>query len=82
MFVTFISIHLVIIYVVLLWRTYETHPGLPLKSGCDTKVHATCQGSCCASGQIHFDEKLHRSRAHFWIPSGQEEIVHQPIETM
>jgi hypothetical protein len=36
MFVTFISIHLVIICVVLLWRTYETHSTLPLKSGCDT----------------------------------------------
>jgi hypothetical protein len=35
MFVTFISIHLVIICVVLLWHTYETHPALPLKSGCD-----------------------------------------------
>jgi hypothetical protein len=35
MFVTFISIHLVFVCVVLLWRTYETHPGLPLKSGCD-----------------------------------------------
>jgi hypothetical protein len=33
--VTFISIHLVSIYVVLLWRTYETHPALSLKSGCD-----------------------------------------------
>jgi hypothetical protein len=33
--VTFISIHLVIICVVLLWRTYATHPGLPLKFGCD-----------------------------------------------
>jgi hypothetical protein len=35
MFVTFISIHLVIVFVVLLWRTYETHSGLPLKSECD-----------------------------------------------
>jgi hypothetical protein len=35
MIVTFISIHLVIICVVLLWRTYETHPTLSLKSGCD-----------------------------------------------
>jgi TM2 domain-containing membrane protein YozV len=34
-FVTFISIHFVIICVVLLWRTYETHPTLYLKSGCD-----------------------------------------------
>jgi hypothetical protein len=31
-FVTFISIHFVIIYVVLLWRTYEKHPALSLKS--------------------------------------------------
>jgi hypothetical protein len=35
-FVTFISIHFVIICVVLLWRTYETHLALSLKSGCDT----------------------------------------------
>jgi hypothetical protein len=34
-FVTFISIHFVIICDVLLWRTYETHPALSLKSGCD-----------------------------------------------
>jgi hypothetical protein len=40
-FVTFISIHFVIICVVLLWRTYETHLTLSLKSGCDTaEVHA------------------------------------------
>jgi hypothetical protein len=38
MFVKFISIHLVIICVLLLWRTYETHPTLPLKSGCDNLV--------------------------------------------
>jgi hypothetical protein len=36
-FVTFISIHLVIIFVVLLWRTYEMHSGLSLKSGCDRR---------------------------------------------
>jgi hypothetical protein len=35
--VTFISIHFVIICDVLLWRTYETHPALSLKSGCDRK---------------------------------------------
>jgi hypothetical protein len=34
MIVTFISIHLVIICV--FWRTYETHPTLSLKSGCDS----------------------------------------------
>jgi hypothetical protein len=33
--VTFVSIHWVIICVDLIWRTYETHPGLALKSGCD-----------------------------------------------
>jgi hypothetical protein len=33
--VTFISIHFVIICVLLLRRTYETHPTLSLKSGCD-----------------------------------------------
>jgi hypothetical protein len=37
-FVTFISIHFVIICVVLLWRTYETHPALSLKSGCDNLI--------------------------------------------
>jgi hypothetical protein len=33
--VKFISIHFVIICDVLFWRTYETHPTLSLKSGCD-----------------------------------------------
>jgi hypothetical protein len=33
--VTFISIHFVIICDVLLWRTYEMHPAILLKSGCD-----------------------------------------------
>jgi hypothetical protein len=36
--VTFISIHLVIICVFLLWRTYETHPALSPKFGCDNLV--------------------------------------------
>jgi hypothetical protein len=35
-FMTFISIHYVIICHVLSWRTYETHPTLSLKTGCDT----------------------------------------------
>jgi hypothetical protein len=34
--VTFISIHSIIICVVLLWRIYEMHPTLSLKSRCDT----------------------------------------------
>jgi hypothetical protein len=42
---TFISIHLVIICVVLLWRTYDTHSGLPLKSRCDSLQIA--QGQHC-----------------------------------
>jgi hypothetical protein len=37
-FVTFISIHFVIICVVLLWRTYETHPALTLKFRCDNPL--------------------------------------------
>jgi hypothetical protein len=41
MIVTFISIHFVIICDVLLWRTYETHPALSLKFGCDDTEH--CQ---------------------------------------
>jgi hypothetical protein len=40
--VTFISIHIVIICDVLLWRTYDTHPTLSLKSGCDSWTQ--CQG--------------------------------------
>jgi hypothetical protein len=32
---TFISLHFVIIFDVLLWRTYETHLALSFKSGCD-----------------------------------------------
>jgi hypothetical protein len=35
-FMTFISMHSVIICVVLPWRTYEMHPVLSLKSGCDS----------------------------------------------
>jgi hypothetical protein len=34
-FMTFISIHFVIICDVLPWRTYETQPALSFKSGCD-----------------------------------------------
>jgi hypothetical protein len=34
-FMTFISMHSIIICVVLPWCTFETHPALSLKSGCD-----------------------------------------------
>jgi hypothetical protein len=34
-FMTFISMHFVIMCVVLPWRAYEIHPALFLKSGCD-----------------------------------------------
>jgi hypothetical protein len=37
-FMTFISRHSVIMCVVLPWRTYEMHPDLSLKSGCDKWV--------------------------------------------
>jgi hypothetical protein len=33
-FMTFISMHSIIICVVLPWRTYETHPALSLKFEC------------------------------------------------
>jgi hypothetical protein len=39
-FMTFISMHSVIMCVVLPWRTYEMHLDLLLKSGCDTE----CRG--------------------------------------
>jgi hypothetical protein len=50
-FVTFISIHFVIICVVLLWRTYETHSALSLKSGCDTLAAATSPNSSILSSE-------------------------------
>jgi hypothetical protein len=37
-FMTFISMHSVIMCVVLPWRIYEMHPDLFLKSGCDKYV--------------------------------------------
>jgi hypothetical protein len=37
-FMTFISMHSIIICVVFPWRTYEMHPALSLKSGCDTRA--------------------------------------------
>jgi hypothetical protein len=40
LFVTFIFTYFVIIYDVLLWRTYETHLALSLKSGV-TIIHWT-----------------------------------------
>jgi hypothetical protein len=43
--VTFISIHSVIMCVVLPWHTYETHPALSLKSGCDRSgIRANSRG--------------------------------------
>jgi hypothetical protein len=38
-FMTFISMHSVIMCIVLPWRTYEMHPDLFLKSGCDNSRH-------------------------------------------
>jgi hypothetical protein len=37
-FMTFITMHSVIMCVVLPWRTYEMHPDLSLKSGCDRRL--------------------------------------------
>jgi hypothetical protein len=41
-FVTFISIHFIIICVVLLWRTYETHLVYPLNLGVTEVVLEEC----------------------------------------
>jgi hypothetical protein len=47
-FMTFISIHSVIICEFLPWRTYETHPALSFNSGCDI----------CASATLHDTKTL------------------------
>jgi hypothetical protein len=49
-FVIFISIHFVIICDVLLWRTYETHLALSLKSGCDSVEHGDQVDHAAQSG--------------------------------
>jgi hypothetical protein len=49
--VTFISIHFVIICDVLLWRTYETHPTLSLKFGCD-RVHVNVGSAIVAVAEL------------------------------
>jgi hypothetical protein len=38
-FMSFVSMHSVIIWVVLPWRTYQTHLALSFKSGCDRNAH-------------------------------------------
>jgi hypothetical protein len=38
-FLTFISMHFVIMCVILSRRTYEMHPPLSFKSGCDKVIH-------------------------------------------
>jgi hypothetical protein len=56
--VTFISTHFLIICDVLLCRTYETHPTLSLKFGCDNSpvVHRTLY--CSLSGECHVSRPL------------------------
>jgi hypothetical protein len=51
-FVTFISIHFVIICDVLLWHTYETHPDLSLKSGCDNSRYLS-KNTGVIHGSLH-----------------------------
>jgi hypothetical protein len=56
-FMTFISMHSVIICVVLPWRTYEMHPALSLKSGCDKLQLASLLGmryKSCLSQNKHW----------------------------
>jgi hypothetical protein len=70
---TFISIHSVIICVVLPWRTYETHPYLSFKSGCDrsrvrtqehnttTTTHKCKEESTTTKWQIYDSENALKS---------------------
>jgi hypothetical protein len=53
-FVTFISIHFVIKCDVLLCRTYEIHPALSLKSGCD---RSGIRGNVEDETKIELDKK-------------------------
>jgi hypothetical protein len=46
-FMTFISMHSVIMCVVLSWRTYQMHPDLSLKSGCDRSAMDLVYGDAC-----------------------------------
>jgi hypothetical protein len=48
-FMTFISIHFVIICDVLSWRTYETHLALSFKSGCDKRGPSTVYRICATA---------------------------------
>jgi hypothetical protein len=53
-FVTFISIHFVIICDVLLWRIYEMHPTLSLEPGCDsTRDFGHVFARCVARDMSH-----------------------------
>jgi hypothetical protein len=67
MVVTFISIHLVIIGVVLLWRTYEMHPGLPLKSGCDTTARVRAEGFCGFFSKFTQLTRIHLDQAQYGL---------------
>jgi hypothetical protein len=52
-FMTFISRYSIIICVVLSWRTYETHPALSFKCGCDiTGVFQTWRSLRVKSGWV------------------------------
>jgi hypothetical protein len=51
---TFISMHSAIICAILSWRTYEMHPTLSLKSGCDrssVRANVDCRMKPDRNGQ-------------------------------
>jgi hypothetical protein len=51
-FMTFISMHSVIMCVVLAWRTYEMHPALFLKTGCDMEPPNSKKGAQRLAGRL------------------------------
>jgi hypothetical protein len=76
-FVIFISIHFVITCVVLLWRTYETHPTLSLKSGCDSFPHPSALFSYVFSNTslcIHLNKTICNAKKYYLVDSEPEEI--------
>jgi hypothetical protein len=59
LFVTFISIHFVIICDVLLWHTYETQPALSLKFGCDSFAGGPSMGAGCSARSVKGGAEVH-----------------------
>jgi hypothetical protein len=64
-FMTFISIHSVIICEVLPWRTYETHPTLSSKFRCDIKLDQLIKSNAQLYPYLLVSHTLHMN-SHLW----------------